>query len=140
MLCPTARISLRRESEKEFTFYKESSALVNITGRRELPNFSGNIRYEWQQKIAGPGKYLLDLGRVGEAAEVFVNGESTGIRIVPPYVFDISTVKPGTNKLTVIVSNNSGHRERDDFSRYLHFEPSGLLGPIVLKQEEPDHV
>ena len=71
-----------------------------------------------------------------EAAEVFVNGESAGVRIVPPYVFDVSGLKPGINDLTVIVSNNSGHRERDDFSRYLHFEPSGLLGPVVLKKEE----
>ena len=136
VLEPTVRISLRPEIQKEFTFYKESDRLVSITGRKELPHFSGNIRYEWQQEIAESGKYLLDLGRVEEAAEVFVNGESAGVRIVPPYVFDVSGLKPGINDLTVIVSNNSGHRERDDFSRYLHFEPSGLLGPVVLKKEE----
>ena len=136
VLEPTVRISLRPEIQKEFTFYKESDRLVSITGRKELPHFSGNICYQWQQEIPEPGKYLLDLGRVEEAAEVFVNGESVGVRIVPPYIFDVSGLKPGINDLTVIVSNNSGHRERDDFSRYLHFEPSGLLGPVVLKKEE----
>lgn len=134
-LNPTVRISLRPEIQKEFTFYKESDTWLNITGRKELPHFSGNIRYEWQQEIAQTGKYLLDLGRVEEAAEVFVNGESAGVRIVPPYVFDISMVKPGINDITVIVSNHSGHRERDGFSRYLPFEPSGLLGPVVLKKK-----
>lgn len=136
VLAPTVRISLRPEIEKEFTFYKESDRLVNITGRSELPNFSGNIRYQWQQEVTEPGKYLLDLGRVEEAAEVFVNGESVGVRIVPPYVFDVSALKPGRNEIAVIVSNHSGHRERDGFSQYLHFEPSGLLGPVVLKKEE----
>ena len=136
VLTPTVRISLRPEIEKEFTFYKESDRLVNITGRREKPNFSGNIRYEWKLEITESGKYLLDLGQVGEAAEVFVNGESAGVRILPPYVFDVSNLKPGSNEITVIVSNHSGHRERDGFSQYLHFEPSGLLGPVVLKKEE----
>ena len=140
VLKPVVRISLRPEIEKEFTFYKESDLLVNITGRKELPHFSGNIRYEWQQEIAEAGRYLLDLGQVGEAAEVFVNGESTGVRIVPPYVFDVSAVKPGRNEIAVIVSNSSGYRDRDEFSQYLHFEPSGLLGPLVLKQEDNKNV
>ena len=136
LLTPAVRISLRPEIEKEFTFYKESAQWINITGKGELPKFSGNIRYEWQQEIVESGQYLMDLGRVEEAAEVLVNGESVGVRIVPPYVFDVSTVKPGINEITVIVSNHSGHRERDWFSKHLPFEPSGLLGPVILKKEE----
>ena len=136
VLNPKVSISLRPEIEKEFTFYKESDQLVNITGRKEKPHFSGNIRYEWNQSVEESGKYLLDLGYVGEAAEVFVNDVSAGVRILPPYVFDVSMLQSGDNRIAVIVSNNSGHRERDFFSQYLHFEPSGLLGPVVLKKEE----
>lgn len=134
------RISLREEINPEFRPYKETAQLMNITGRKELPNFSGNIRYEWEQEISCTGSYLLDLGQVGEAAEVFVNDHSAGIRILPPYVFDVSSLKPGTNRISVIVSNHSGYRERDGFSQYLNFEPSGLLGPVVLKRKENGHV
>ena len=82
------------------------------------------------------GRVILHVGAADQVAEVFVNGESAGVRILPPYVFDVSNLKPGSNEITVIVSNHSGHRERDGFSQYLHFEPSGLLGPVVLKKEE----
>ena len=79
--------------------------------------------------------YLLDLGQVGEAVEVFLNGQSVGRKLLAPYVFDLSCLQPGEYEITVIVSNHSGYRERDGFSQYLNFEPSGLLGPVVLKQE-----
>ena len=81
LLTPAVRISLRPEIEKEFTFYKESAQWINITGKGELPKFSGNIRYEWQQEIVESGQYLMDLGRAEETAEVLVNGESVGVRI-----------------------------------------------------------
>lgn len=129
------QISLRRETEPEFEQYLTSEQLINITGRAHLPNFSGHIRYCWQQRIPEQGCWQLDLGRVGEAAEVFVNGESAGVRIVPPYVFDISSVKEGVNELCVVVSNHSGYTQRDGFSRFLNFEPSGLLGPVKLRKE-----
>lgn len=141
VLAPTYRIAIRAEKEPEFRFYKETDRLVNITGKRELPGFSGNIRYEWEQEIQGEGHYLLDLGSAGEAAEVFVNGISAGCKLIPPYTYDISDqVKPGTNNFCVIVSNHSGHRERDDFSQYLLFEPSGLLGPVILKRKVENYV
>lgn len=135
-LSPTYRISLRPEIQPEFIPYRETAQLFNITGRKDNPGFSGNIRYEWEQTVACTGRYILDLGKVGEAAEVFINGISAGRRIVPPYSFDASGLIPGANQITVIVSNHSGYREKDGFSQYLHFEPSGLLGPVVLKQEE----
>lgn len=135
-LQPEFRISIAEETDAEFTPYKTTRTLVNITGRKELPNFSGNIRYEWELELEETGVYRLDLGAVGEAAEVFVNGQSAGRRLHPPYAFDISgQVKPGKNEVLVLVSNHSGFRVRDGFSQYLLFEPSGLLGPVVLKKE-----
>ena len=134
-LSPTYKISLREEKKTEFADYTETDRLFNITGRKAMPRFSGNIRYQWQQNVAEKGRYLLDLGNVGEAAEVYVNDASVGRKIIPPYVFDVSSLEAGENTITVIVSNHSGYRERDDFSQFLHFEPSGLLGPVVLKRE-----
>ena len=141
-LSPTYHISLREEKNPEFTEYKVTDQLINITGRKAMPRFSGNIRYRWHQTIEQSGTYLLDLGHVGEAVEVFVNGKSAGRKLLAPYVFDLSCLQPCEHEITVIVSNHSGYRERDGFSQYLNFEPSGLLGPVVLKQamEVSDYV
>lgn len=135
ILEPTYQISLREEIETEFRPYKETKQLVNITGKNEAPNFSGNIRYEWNLDVEETGCYLLDLGCVEEAVEVFVNDESVGYRIIAPYVFDVSSLRRGSNRVSAIVSNHSGYRERDSISRYLHFAPSGLLGPVILKKK-----
>lgn len=133
-LNPTFSIALRAETEAEFTPYRATDRLFNITGAKAMPYFSGNIRYDFPVELEGEGTVLLDLGQVGEAAEVFVGGVSAGRRLVPPYCFDISRLaKPGTNRISVIVSNHSGYRKRDEFSRYVLFEPSGLLGPVTLK-------
>ena len=141
-LSPTYRISLREEKNPEFTDYLVTDQLFNITGRKAMPNFSGNIRYQWQQEIPETCRYVLDLGQVGEAVEVYINGSCVGRKLLAPYVFDVSCLEAGSNEITVIVSNHSGYRERDGFSQYLNFEPSGLLGPVVLKQEveECSHV
>ncbi len=135
VISPKFVISYAKEVEKEFTYYKTTSELFNFTGRNGLPYFSGNIKYEGTFTIEQDGNYLLDLGNVGEAVEVFVNETSVGRRLMPMYVFDISNaLQVGDNKLTIIVSNHSGYARRDWFSRYVLFEPSGLLGPIMLKK------
>lgn len=135
VLAPVFRISVAEGNTANYTFYQSTDQLRSITGRNELPRFSGRIKYEAAFEIGQTGRYLLDLGEVGEAAEVLVNGKSVGCRLIPPYAFDISQqLRPGENTLTVIVSNHSGYRKRDEFSQYLLFEPSGLLGPVVLKE------
>ena len=98
-----------------------------------MPHFSGHIKYEASFSVDAVAGYKLDLGYVGEVAELFINGEYVGEKLIPPYVFDISEfVTKGDNRLEVIVSNHNGWAVRDSFSKYLMFEPSGLLGPIRL--------
>lgn len=159
VIAPEFRISYAEERAEEYTYYKTTAELFNVTGRNELPSFSGNMKYEGtfeveysserekpgkggEEDCAGEGKrpekYVLDLGKVGEAAEVYVNETFVGCRLIPPYAYDISdAIKAGSNALTVIVSNHSGYKKRDGFSKYLLFEPSGLLGPISLKKFTP---
>lgn len=138
VLNPLFRISRRREPETAFTHWLDTDRLFNVTGPEGDPRYSGNIRYNFTLELES-GHHLLDLGRVGEAAELFANGVSAGRRLVPPYVFDLSAVeKPGINEISVIVSNHSGYHRRDEFSRYVLFEPSGLLGPVTLKTTEED--
>ena len=93
------------------------------------------MQYKASFRLEEAGTFLLNLGRVGETAVVEVNGIPVGKAILPPYEFDISgAVRPGENTLCITVSNTNVFRVRDEFSKYLLIEPSGLLGPLTLKK------
>ena len=129
-------IEIAERNNEEFKPYKTTDKLFNITGRDEIPHFSGHIKYEAEFEIEA-GKALLDLGYVGEVAELYINDKFVGEKLFPPYRFDISGfLKDGKNKMMVIVSNHNGYAVRDRFSKYLLFEPSGLLGPIKIKLQK----
>ena len=79
------------------------------------------------------GFTVLDLGRVGETAELWLNGQYVGERICPPYRFDLSrSLKKGENSIRVRVCGNPGHRMRDGLSAYFMSPPTGIQGPITL--------
>ena len=79
-------------------------------------------------------RVILDLGVVGESATLLINGTRIGDAIVPPYRFDITdALQNGQNSVVVEVTNHYGWAMRDGFSRYLSFEPSGLLGPVTIE-------
>ncbi len=90
----------------------------------------------------------LDLGAVGDVAEVYVNGQYAGTAWKPPYTVDVGGfVKPGVNQLEARVANLwvnrlIGDRQADatpvsytTFSTYMANAPlrsSGLIGPVTL--------
>ncbi len=52
------------------------------------------------------GRMLLDLGRVGDLAEVWVNGKKVGSPRMAPFRVDVGhAVRPGPNRLEVRVAN-----------------------------------
>ena len=129
------KISLAEINSENFEFYKETDKLFNITGRGEKTHFSGHILYDTVFN-AKKGKYILDLGYVGEIAEVTLNGKNLGARVIPPYSFDISeALKEGENHLLIKVTNSNVFKERDMISSFMRIEPSGLLGPVKLKEK-----
>jgi hypothetical protein len=103
-----------------------------------LRTFSGGIRYEkivtldpraWQDFE----KVELDLGHVVSSAEVFVNGRSAGIKVAPPWRFDVKTLlKSGDNKIEVEVYNTLGNHYLTIPTRYRGRLESGLMGPVRL--------
>lgn len=100
-----------------------------------LPNFSGTFRFDTVFHHQGKEgeQVLIDLGEVFETAEVFVNDKSAGVRIGPPYRFDITKfVQSGTNVLAVEVTNTLSKNITDFCSRVAQHEPSGLLGPVRI--------
>lgn len=96
---------------------------------RTLPRFGGTAVY--RTVLPETGGRVLDLGNVGETAEVLLGGKSLGVRIAPPYRFDLPEGAAGP--LEVRVTTNLGFARRDRFSRYLLLEPTGLLGPVTVR-------
>lgn len=71
----------------------------------EKPQFSGFVRYENSFLAQGDEKLVLEITNAAEGVEVFVNRQSAGIQIVPPYVYNISSlVKKGENVLVIEVA------------------------------------
>lgn len=104
-----------------------------------LQHWSGGVRYEKSVDLpaawAGAAA-VLDLGRVRGTAEVAVNGQPAGVRLWRPYRFDISRlVRPGTNRITVLVTNTLAPFFGDGYPT--PYAPkgqmaSGMLGPVQI--------
>jgi hypothetical protein len=97
-----------------------------------------------------PGAPLrLDLGRVGDVAEVLVNGKPAGIAWKPPYAVDVGhLVAAGANTVEVRVANLWVNRLIGDaqpgatkvtftaaptYQADAPLRPSGLIGPVTLQ-------
>ena len=102
-----------------------------------LECFSGGARYGKCVTLTrkqSRGGVILDLGRVVATAEVRVNGQVSGIRVSPPWRMDISKeVKPGENRIEVLVYNTLANHYATIPTRYRGPLISGLLGPVSLE-------
>jgi hypothetical protein len=117
-----------------------------------LANYSGTALYETSFSLppsAGGKKITLDLGSVGVAAEVWVNGIKSGERVWRPFTFDITKgAHPGKNLLKVRVANSDASWQAQGATIYprgswgLHYNteqdrlatirPNGLEGPVRI--------
>ena len=114
---------------------KQVEKLYNIV--REKKKFAGFVRYETELTVpgtdSGEKSFRLDLGRVGEVAEVWLDGKKLGQQINPPYRFEFGARSGQQVKLCVVTTSHLGYAQQDIFSSYLSFEPVGLLGPVTLE-------
>ena len=125
------------EALNVYTPHKTTDKLVSITASDELPHFSGRMRYTFTVELESvPHGAVLDLGRVGQTARVWINGTDVGIRITAPYVYPVEkALTAGKNTVVVEVANTLVGKSRDGFSWQMVIPPSGLLGPVrLLKQ------
>ena len=106
----------------------------NVTGPDFKPTFSGKMRYTFNIYVESDDKIVLDLGRVGHCATLFVNGKKLGTRFSAPYNFDLTdNVKVGKNEIVVVVGNTLAQAVRDRFSFNMLIAPAGLLGEMKIK-------
>lgn len=135
----TFNISIKDENEESYRQIAEGSPLFDITAPDKYPEFSGSIRYTAKFNFSSEmlSYTVLDLGQVGEVAEVYLNGVSLGTRINAPYKFSMEkSLQNGENKLEIIVTNNLGHRRRDFLSTFIQIPPSGIIGDISICKYE----
>ncbi|NLE53883.1 MAG: hypothetical protein GX617_03005, partial [Lentisphaerae bacterium] len=114
-------------------------------------DFSGEATYRCTFTLAQAQHIILDLGDVGYACKVAVNGKALPPKFLPPYRFDISAVvRAGRNDLDVTVANTLANALAPDAvlkqwadkwpiqyeGKQRPFEnehhESGLFGPVTL--------
>lgn len=124
---------------KNYTVFEEnapSDNLPNITSAENDPAFSGRIRYTCRFEKPD-NAYGIDLGAVGQTSHLYLNGRDLGVRICPPYAYDLSSaLKDGENEMTIEVSNTLANAVRDGFSAFLPIPASGVQGPVTWLKEE----
>ncbi len=107
-----------------------SDMLPNITDIKNDPGFSGRIRYTAKTEIP-EGVSGIDLGDVGTVSHLFCNGVDLGVRICPPYAYDLTgALKDGENELVIEVSNTLANAVKDGFSSFLAIKKAGLRGDL----------
>jgi len=96
------------------------------------PTYSGLADYGVEFDL--PDAYrkerlILDLGEVGCAARVAVNGRDAAVRAWQPYTFDITeAVRPGRNALRITVANTAANGSGKDLP--MDRLAAGILGPV----------
>jgi hypothetical protein len=123
-----------------------------------LANYSGVGVYTTSfplPRLAQGDRVTLDLGTVGVAAEVWLNGMKMGERVWSPYTFDLSpAARSGSNLLRVLVANSDanwqaqgdpiypfgswGMRIHSERERLQAVERNGLLGPVTVTVERSE--
>ena len=107
-----------------------------------LNNYSGGVRYRTNFTLTeddAQAHVTLDLGRVIATAEVHLNGSKVGVRVAPPWRFDVTgLLKPGENRLEVLVFSTLANHYQTIPSRYRGNPEAGLFGPVRLLSRDWD--
>ena len=95
--------------------------------------FSGFIRYETSFALDRFSHVALEITDAYEGVEVFVNGASAGIQIVPVFMYDLTALcRTGENNLAIEVATTL-ERER---GKIKNAAPTGITGSVRLYVEE----
>jgi len=74
-----------------------------------LPHHSGAVEYETSINLSDSSQVSLDLGHVRGTAEVWLDGESKGVRLWRPYRFELGqNLIAGPHRLRIRVTNTLG--------------------------------
>ncbi len=125
----------------------ERSAVPGIRYFSGIATYSSGFRLPATTRPGAP--MMLDLGQVGDVAEVRINGRVVGTAWHAPYRLDIgSAARPGANRIEVRVANVWVNRLIGDaqpgakpitwtampsYKPDAPLRPAGLIGPVTIK-------
>lgn len=128
-------------------FDDEKDVLLPDHLAEEQPAFSGFVRYARTLHLETlPVRAALTIADAHEGVEVFVNGQSLGIQIAPPFRYDItSCLQAGENSIVIEVATtlereNAG--QPDMMRTYMGLGPreaacpSGIQGEVFVDMKE----
>ena len=97
---------------------------------------SGTVQYSAKIHLEKK-ETVLDLGKVHESVQVFMNDQLVDTKICYPYTFDLTDfICEGENEIKIEVTNTLGTKQRDYLSHFLMIEPFGIEGDVSLAQGE----
>jgi hypothetical protein len=106
----------------------------------QMSEFSGFACYETTFILDSPKTLLLEISHTSGSAEVFMNGETAGMRITPPYRYDLSSLaRQGKNYLAIEIAINleqDNRRITEEIQKKTkhgkHKEQSDIIGTVSL--------
>ena len=111
-------------------FGEKKTLSLPDTLAEEEPGFSGFVRYEKNLQVEGRIQHtVLEISDAYEGVEVFVNGMSLGIQIIPVFRFDLTPcLRAGKNEIRIEVATTL---EREAVSFPSRWAAAGMPKPEV---------
>lgn len=103
-----------------------------------LKHFSGSMTYEKTVELPASllkERVLLDCGKVGVAAEIWVNDAYAGARPWQPFVLDVTNhLRPGPNRFKIRVANTEANARAvgENIGLLEKIDQNGWVGPASL--------
>jgi hypothetical protein len=106
----------------------------------QMSEFSGFACYEATLVFGKPKKLFLEISDAAGGVEVFMNGETAGMQIKPPYHYDLSSLAwQGKNYLAIEVAINLGKKDivtaeqiKEKPKYGVHTRNSVIIGTVKL--------
>jgi len=104
-----------------------------------MPEFSGYVCYETEFQGNTGNRYVLEITDAAEGVELFVNGISAGIQLVPIFRYEITQmIQDGTNRLRIEVATTLERENAKNVNpMFKHaigppVSASGIVGKVLL--------
>ncbi len=127
---------------KEYPDFKKAAQMDTLHNfGKIMPDFSGFIRYEKTFESKAAAGAVLEIANAYEGVEVWINDCYAGMKICPPYRFDISgLLKDGTNTVRIEVATTLYRRVKniDQTPNFfgpqaIVMEPTGIVGDVAIR-------
>ncbi len=108
---------------------------------KELPGFSGFARYETKFTGKAGKRSILEITGSCEGVEVFINGKSLGIQVIPLYRYELTDeITDGENLLVIEIASTLERENYEENSQNPFApatpptSPTGLAGEVRIYQ------